>query len=161
MLKHFCESDVHLSSPAIIVLVHKEGYLEVPLYFCSRTLFLHQFRVDFIHTRINIFFILQRSPLFAESCMMQSDALPFLLIPKSLVVWTGIRGEFSETQHGKPRIPRLHTGSLCNAITPRKETQTRERTAIFSAPSVPWLFTILQLQSFNFPQLQSFNLLPS
>jgi hypothetical protein len=29
------ESDVHLSSPAIIVLVHKASYLEVPLYFCS------------------------------------------------------------------------------------------------------------------------------
>jgi hypothetical protein len=58
MLNQFGESDVHLSSPAIIVLVHKAIYLEVPLYSCSRTLFLHQFRFDFIHTRIDIFCLL-------------------------------------------------------------------------------------------------------
>jgi hypothetical protein len=55
MLYQFGESDVHLSSPAIFLLVHKASYLEVPLYLCSRTLFLHQFRVDFILSRIDIF----------------------------------------------------------------------------------------------------------
>ena len=55
MLNQFGESDVHLSSPAIFVLVHKTDYLEVPLYFYARTLFQHWFRVDFIHTRIDIF----------------------------------------------------------------------------------------------------------
>jgi hypothetical protein len=54
-LHQFGESDVHLSSPAIIALVHNVSYLEVTLYFCSRTLFLHPFCVDFIHTRIEIF----------------------------------------------------------------------------------------------------------
>ena len=39
MLNRFGEPDVHLSPPGIIVLVHKSSYLEVPLYFCSRTPF--------------------------------------------------------------------------------------------------------------------------
>ncbi len=58
MLNLFGELDVHLSPPAIIVLVHKASYLEVPFYFCSRILFLHQFRVDFIDTRIDKFCLL-------------------------------------------------------------------------------------------------------
>ena len=61
MLNQFGESDVHLSSPAIFVLVHKTDYLEVPLYFYARTLFQHWFRVDFIHTRIDIFCLLALS----------------------------------------------------------------------------------------------------
>ncbi len=61
MLHQFGGSDVHLSSPAIIALVHNASYLEVPHYFCSRTLFLHPFRVDFIHTRIDIFCLLALS----------------------------------------------------------------------------------------------------
>jgi hypothetical protein len=54
MLHRFDESDVHLSSPAIIALVHNASCLEVPLYFYDRILFLHPSRVDFIHTRIDI-----------------------------------------------------------------------------------------------------------
>jgi hypothetical protein len=61
MLHQFGESDVQLSSPVIIALVHNASYLEVPLYFCSRTLSLHPFRVDFIHTRIDIFCLLALS----------------------------------------------------------------------------------------------------
>jgi hypothetical protein len=61
MLYQFGESDVHLTSPAVIALVHNASYLEVPLYFCYRTLFLHPFRVDFIHTRIDIFCLLALS----------------------------------------------------------------------------------------------------
>jgi hypothetical protein len=61
MLNQFSDSDVHLSSPAIIALVHKASYLEVLLFFCSRTLFLHPFCVDVIHTRINIICLLGRA----------------------------------------------------------------------------------------------------
>jgi hypothetical protein len=61
MLHQFGGSDVHLSSPAIIALVHNASYLEVPLYFCSRALFLHPFRVDFIPTRIDTFYLLPLS----------------------------------------------------------------------------------------------------
>jgi hypothetical protein len=61
MLSQFGGSDVHLSLPAIIVLIHKASYLEDLLYFYSRTLFLHPFRVDFIHTRIDIFCLLALS----------------------------------------------------------------------------------------------------
>jgi hypothetical protein len=61
MLHQFGESDVHLSAPAIIALVHNASYLKVPLYIFYRTLFLHPFRVDFIYTRINIICLLALS----------------------------------------------------------------------------------------------------
>ena len=76
MLHQFGESDVHLSSPAIIALVHSDSYLEVTLYFCSRTLFLHPFCDDFIHTRIDIFCLLafsfgNRIPRSSANCPMR------------------------------------------------------------------------------------------
>jgi hypothetical protein len=83
MLNQFGESDVHLSSPAIIVLVRKARYLEVPLCFCSCALFLHQFRVDSIHTRIDIFCLLAlsfaiRIPMLTGSSVWMAAAVIFV-----------------------------------------------------------------------------------